>query len=373
MNDGTSAVALRFEMLGPIRAFRGTEPVDLGPPKQQAVLALLLLHAPRPVPLDQIVAALWNGDPPSNGVDVVQRFIGALRRGLDPERTSLITLTDGGYVIRAGENAVDTGMFRAALARARAEHQTGAIGSATDEIRTALGMWQDEPLTGLSGPVFESARARLNSERAAASALLAEPTAVAPTSPATPPPPAATPAPNRAPLAATRPFSPAAPAASPLPATRPFSPASASPAATRPFSPPTPPTTPPPEPAASPLPATRPFSPAEPAASPLPATRPFSAASTPPSAAAVRPTSPAAAPPAAATRPFSPPTRPSSHPPSSHPPSSQPPSSSSAAPERTTTPKPPPAKAEPEKNAYPEAVDPWEGHDLFPPDPLSMS
>ncbi|MEU4164327.1 BTAD domain-containing putative transcriptional regulator [Actinoplanes sp. NPDC026670] len=343
MDDSSSAGVLRFEMLGPIRAFRGSEPVDLGPPKQQAVLALLLLQAPRPVPLDRIVATLWNGDPPPNGVDVVQRFIGALRRSLDPERTSLITLTDGGYVIRAGENAVDTGMFRAALARAQAEHQTGAIGAATDEIRTALGMWQDEPFTGLSGPVFESARARLNSERAAASALLADPTAVAPTSPA---------APNPAPLAATRPFSPPAPSAAPAapPATRPFSPpapsaAPAAPPATRPFSAP--------EPAASPLPATRPFSPAEPPASPLPATRPFSPASPP-----------------AATRPISPSPPHSASPP--HPPS--PPHSPSPPPKPpVTASKPPLAKPEPEKSAYPEAVDPWEGHDLFPPDPLSMS
>ncbi|MEV4283103.1 AfsR/SARP family transcriptional regulator [Actinoplanes xinjiangensis] len=268
MNDGSSAVDVRFEMLGPIRAFRGAEPVDLGPPKQQAVLALLLLHAPRPVPLERIVDALWNGDPPSNGVDVVQRYIGALRRGLDPDRTSLITLTDGGYVIRAGETAVDTGIFRAALARAHNEHQTGAIGAATDEIRTALERWQDEPLTGLRGPVFDSARARLRSERAAASALLAEPTAATPT----PPPSAAT---------------------SPMPATRPFpAPPPPPPAATRPFATPTPPPS---------LPAT-------------PATRPF------PAPAPVSPAAPA-----------------------------------------------------PEKHGYPEAVDPWDGHDLFPPDPLAMN
>jgi hypothetical protein len=284
MNDGTSAVALRFEMLGPIRAYRGAEPVDLGPPKQQAVLALLLLHAPRPVPLEKIVATLWNGDPPSNGVDVVQRYIGALRRGLDPERTSLIALTDGGYVIRAGETAVDTGVFRAALARAHTEHQTGAIGAATDEIRTALELWHDEPLTGLSGPVFESARARLNSERAAASALLAEPTAVAPAPPATPPP-------SAPPPAATRPFTTPSPASPSLPAPPP----------TRPFGTPAPP-------------ATRPFAGPAPASPAPPATRPF----------------PAPAPPS-------------------------------------------PAAPEPETTAYPEAVDPWDGHDLFPPDPLSMN
>ncbi|WP_433797255.1 AfsR/SARP family transcriptional regulator [Actinoplanes sp. CA-252034] len=283
MNDGTPAVALRFEMLGPIRAYRGSEPVDLGPPKQQAVLALLLLRAPRPVPLEQIVAALWNGDPPYNGIDVVQRYIGALRRALDPERTSLITLTDGGYVIRAGETAVDTGIFRAALARAHTEHQTGAIGAATDEVRTALELWRAEPLTGLSGPVFDSARARLNSERAAASALLAEPTAVATPQPAPPP-------------------------------SRPERPAMAPPAPSPPHSPPerTAVATPTPSRPSSPPPERTAVAPPAPPPSALPATRPFPAAK-------------------------------------------------------------PASEAEPEKSAYPDAVDPWEGHDLFPPDPLAMS
>ncbi|MBG0561362.1 AfsR/SARP family transcriptional regulator [Actinoplanes aureus] len=186
MTDGSSAVALRFEILGPVRAFRGAEPVDLGPARQRAVLALLLLHAGQPVPVQRIVAALWNGDPPENAVDVVQRYVGALRRALDPERTSLLALTGDGYVLRAGENAVDAGQFRAGLARARTEHQTGDLDAATGQVREALALWQDEPLAGLTGPVFESARARLNEERTSASELLA--------APPTPEPVAATPA-----------------------------------------------------------------------------------------------------------------------------------------------------------------------------------
>ncbi|MFC4070535.1 AfsR/SARP family transcriptional regulator [Actinoplanes subglobosus] len=308
MNDGSSAGELRFEMLGPIRAFRGAEAVDLGHPKQQAVLALLLLHAPRPVPLPQIVAALWNGDPPSNGVDVVQRYIGALRRALDPERSSLITLTDGGYVIRAGETSVDTGVFRATLARARAEHQTGAIGTATDEIRTALEMWRDEPLTGLRGPVFDSARARLESERAAASALLVEPAA---------------------------PVSPATPSAAPSSVLPP----------TLIAGPPTAVSSPP---AASALPPTLIAGPATMADSALPPTRiagPPSGGGAPPPAAGRSPSAPAAGTASAA---------------GSRSPAGKPPAPG--------TPQP-----EPDKSAYPEAVDPWEGHDLFPPDPLAMS
>lgn len=197
MIDGSSAGTLRFELLGPVRAFRGDDPVDLGPLVQRAVLAVLLLHADRPVPVQEIVAALWNGDPPENGVDVVQRCIGGLRRALDPARTSLLTFTNEGYVLRVGENTLDTGLFRAALEQARAEHQTGDIGTGTDDIRRHLSLWQGEPMAGLTGRVFDSARARLNEERATASGLLAAPQK----------PPAPPPAPTR--IEPPRPESPA--------------------------------------------------------------------------------------------------------------------------------------------------------------------
>lgn len=197
MTDGSSAVALRFEILGPVRAYRGAEPVDLGPIKQRAVLALLLLRPGTPVPVPQIVAALWSGDPPENGVDVVQRFVGGLRRALDPDRTSLIALTAGGYVLRAGADVVDAGRFRAAVARACAGQRTGDLEGATREVRHALGLWRDEPLAGLTGAVFASVRARLTEERAHAAQLLAEPTGERPVPPDPAPAPAPAPAPTR--------------------------------------------------------------------------------------------------------------------------------------------------------------------------------
>ncbi|MFG1994426.1 winged helix-turn-helix domain-containing protein [Actinoplanes sp. NPDC048988] len=142
-------MGVRFEILGPVRAYRDAAPVDLGPPKQQALLALLLLNAGRPVPLPQIIAALWNGDPPPNATDAVYRFIGGLRRALGP---SVITLTDTGYVVNPAENALDATAFKAAA----------ASGDAT----RAAALWQGNPLSGLTGPVFESARTHLNEERA---------------------------------------------------------------------------------------------------------------------------------------------------------------------------------------------------------------
>ncbi|WP_328478377.1 helix-turn-helix domain-containing protein [Actinoplanes sp. NBC_00393] len=198
MTDG----ALRFEILGPVRAYRGAEEVDLGPVKQRALLALLLLNAGRPVPLHEIVTTLWNGDPPENGVDVVQRYIGGLRRALDPARTSLLALTDRGYVLRVSDSTVDADQFRASLARARDR------GEGTEEVRRALSHWQQEPLAGLTGPFFAAARARLNSERANAARLLAAPASAAEPAPAKPAPAAepapAKPASTRPPLEPTR-------------------------------------------------------------------------------------------------------------------------------------------------------------------------
>jgi hypothetical protein len=210
MGESEMAVTLRFEILGPVRAYRDGEPVDVGPIRQQAVLALLLLNAGKPVPLDDMVAALWNGDPPEGGGDIVQRYIGALRRALDPDRTSLIALTDGGYVLRACEN--DAGAFRAAVVSAHGEHRTGTIGEGTSQLGRVLDRWRNEPLTGLTGPVFDAARARLNLERATATKMLAVPV----------PTQDRTPAPDRAP-ANTRPM------AAELPPTRPFNQAPADP------------------------------------------------------------------------------------------------------------------------------------------------
>ncbi|GAA2851550.1 hypothetical protein Acy02nite_35120 [Actinoplanes cyaneus] len=192
--------ALRFEILGPLRAFRDDQPVDLGPLTQQAVLAVLLLHAGEPVPIARLVTALWDHDPPENGVDLVQRYIGGLRRALDPGRTSLIALTEGGYVLRVSDSAIDAGRFRTGLEQARAEQRTGRSDTATLQVRRALDLWRDEPLSGLTGPVFEAGRTRLRRERDTAAQLLAAP-APPPSPPAAVDPTAVHPAPVADPTA----------------------------------------------------------------------------------------------------------------------------------------------------------------------------
>ena len=164
---------LRFEILGEVRALRAGAPIDLGPAKQRAVLAVLLLQAGRPVPTHQIVDAVWGDEPPENGANVVQKYVAGLRRALDPDRAprtpgELLALTGSGYVLRTAEAALDTDEFQAAVNRAAAERAANRPVEAAGTIRAGLSLWRGDALSGLSGSVFEAARTRLADARASA-------------------------------------------------------------------------------------------------------------------------------------------------------------------------------------------------------------
>ncbi|MFB7755444.1 hypothetical protein ACFC18_38490, partial [Streptomyces sp. NPDC056121] len=62
---GRSPQRLRIEVLGPMRAWRGETPLDLGPAKRQAVLAALLLRHGAMVSHERLLDAVWGADPPA--------------------------------------------------------------------------------------------------------------------------------------------------------------------------------------------------------------------------------------------------------------------------------------------------------------------
>ncbi|MGB2568405.1 BTAD domain-containing putative transcriptional regulator [Micromonospora citrea] len=164
---------LRFEILGPQRAWHDDREIDTGPGKQRAVLAVLLLSAGRPVPTGQIVDAVWPDDPPANGPNVVQKYVAGLRRVLEPERSprtpgQVVTLTEAGYLLRVPPEAVDAVRFERAVRRAQQSRAEGRVTEAVTELRSAIDLWRGEPLPGLPGPFFDSARHRLGELRAAA-------------------------------------------------------------------------------------------------------------------------------------------------------------------------------------------------------------
>ncbi|MGQ5259529.1 BTAD domain-containing putative transcriptional regulator [Micromonospora sp. ZYX-F-536] len=170
---------LRFEILGPQRAWYADREIDLGPGKQRAVLAVLLLSAGRPVSTGQIIEAVWPEEPPANGPNVVQKYVAGLRRVLEPDRSprtpgQVLSLTDAGYLLRVGPESLDAVRFERGIHRARQQRAEGRAADSLAELTTALGLWHGEPFTGFTGPVFEAARQRLVELRAVALETRAE-------------------------------------------------------------------------------------------------------------------------------------------------------------------------------------------------------
>ncbi|WP_246178937.1 BTAD domain-containing putative transcriptional regulator [Actinomadura decatromicini] len=170
---------LRFEILGRPAAWRDGRELDLGPGKQRAVLAVLLLSPNRPVPTSSIVEAVWGDEPPDNGANVVQKYVAGLRRVLEPERSPrspgrLLTLTGAGYALRVPPEGLDAEIFQDRVREAHAVRAAGDPARAEALLRDALSGWRGTALAGLNGSFFEAARGRLDEERAAALEACAE-------------------------------------------------------------------------------------------------------------------------------------------------------------------------------------------------------
>ncbi len=72
---------LRFRLLGPLEAERGGIRLELGPRKQRAVLALLLLEANRVVPTERLIDELWGDTPPETARSALQVYVARLAQG----------------------------------------------------------------------------------------------------------------------------------------------------------------------------------------------------------------------------------------------------------------------------------------------------
>lgn len=164
---------LRFEVLGPVRAWRGADEIELGSPQQRAILAVLLLQAGTPASPDQLIDAIWGGAAPRAAIGVVRSYVSRLRRVLDPGHpAAVIESVGGGYALRADD--LDITEFQRQLGVAREARRAGAAPAAAAALRTALGLWHGTPLAGVNGDYAEFERTRLAQLRLTAIEDLAE-------------------------------------------------------------------------------------------------------------------------------------------------------------------------------------------------------
>jgi DNA-binding SARP family transcriptional activator/tetratricopeptide (TPR) repeat protein len=169
MSDPSSP-PLRFEVLGPLRAWRGDVPIDLGPVQQRVVLAVLLLQQNRPIGREQIVNAVWGDAEPRHVANLLQRNVSRLRAVLELSRYATaesgeLAWTDAGYVLTVPADGLDLAAFDREVDRARKARTAGDSELAAEVLRAALSLWRGPLCDGLTSPFLDAQRDRLEERR----------------------------------------------------------------------------------------------------------------------------------------------------------------------------------------------------------------
>ena len=159
VEDGSSG--LEFLLLGPLEVRRDGSPLDLGPPKQRAVLALLLLRANHVVSTTRLIDELWGEAPPETARAALQVYVAGLRKALGDGQATLGTKTPG-YILEVAPGALDLDRFERLRDEARAcddpAHRSALL-------RDALALWRDTPLGEFDGEPFAAIAAEQLEER----------------------------------------------------------------------------------------------------------------------------------------------------------------------------------------------------------------
>ncbi|MFF4101995.1 BTAD domain-containing putative transcriptional regulator [Streptomyces sp. NPDC001903] len=167
--DGESPQRLRIELLGPVRAWRGTTPLALGPVRRQAVLAAMALRPGSTVSHEDLLDAVWGSALPGSGHRVLPSYVYALRKALDPEGTgyeeSVIRSSQGRYGMAVDGIRVDVAELAELVQEARRVQASGDVATAMALLADALAMFRGEPLAGLPGPFAQAERRRLTERR----------------------------------------------------------------------------------------------------------------------------------------------------------------------------------------------------------------
>jgi DNA-binding SARP family transcriptional activator len=157
---GSTATRLRFTVLGELRAYRGrVELVRLGPPQQQAVLLVFLLHVSHPVSIAQLVDALWEDDPPRSAVRTIRTYVWRLR-GILGSAGELVSAGDG-YRLDISPSQVDAKHADCLFKNAAELRAEGRLAEAAAELDEALALWHGDPLVGVPGPFADRQRQHL--------------------------------------------------------------------------------------------------------------------------------------------------------------------------------------------------------------------
>ncbi len=156
---------MKIRILGPLEVERDGHHVALGP-KQQMLLAILLVNRGAAVSADRIVDDLYAGRPPRNALKTLQVHVSRLRKALGDGK---LETTAAGYRLASGVGSLDVEQFEELADAGRLKLTHGDIESAATLLGEALALWRGQALADFVYAEFaQSEIARLEERRLAA-------------------------------------------------------------------------------------------------------------------------------------------------------------------------------------------------------------
>ncbi|NGY59847.1 tetratricopeptide repeat protein [Lentzea sp. NEAU-D13] len=131
---------MEFRVLGPVECYAddGVR-LSLGPPKQRAVLALLLAQPGRVLSVDRLISVLWDDAPPKTALKNLQVYVYQLRKIVG----SRLLSRPPGYLMSIDPAELDLTRFTELLDVARRERTP-------QRYREALALWRGPALADLA-------------------------------------------------------------------------------------------------------------------------------------------------------------------------------------------------------------------------------
>jgi basic membrane lipoprotein Med (substrate-binding protein (PBP1-ABC) superfamily)/DNA-binding SARP family transcriptional activator len=147
---------MSFRILGALEAEAPSgSAVPLGPPKQRALLAILLLHVGEIIPTDQLIDLLWADRAPRTAAHSIQIYVSELRRVLEPLVGGGAILTrPPGYQLQLPADEIDAKRFERMVTEGARSLADGDRAAGIGLLREALRLWRAPALSDFAYEEF---------------------------------------------------------------------------------------------------------------------------------------------------------------------------------------------------------------------------
>ena len=166
-DPGADVLALR--LLGPLSLSVDQNELDLGGTRQRVLLAMLALNANRVVPLEQLIDAVWETEPPNTARAQIQICVSGLRRVFAGVGNELqIRTRPPGYLLEIDEGNLDVARFNSLVTAARTHVENNRLSEGVAALRSATSLWRGPALAGMNSDPLRRNAAQLEGARVTA-------------------------------------------------------------------------------------------------------------------------------------------------------------------------------------------------------------